>query len=69
MSGILTTSQAAEDLHVSRKTLLGYARRRLIVYMRHPSGQFHFRQSALDLFQAKCTVKNSARCAQAVPRG
>lgn len=55
-SGTLSTKAAAVYLGVSKKTLLKYCKARHLVYMRYPGGEFRFRQSSLDLFQARCTV-------------
>lgn len=49
--------EAAKYIGVSKKTLLKYCRDRHLTYMRYPGGEFRFRQSALDLFMARCTIQ------------
>lgn len=53
----LSTAEAAERLGVSKKTLLKYCREHYITYMRYPGGEFRFRESVLEMFQARCTIK------------
>jgi len=53
----LSSLEAAKYIGVSKKTLLKYCRQRHIVYMRYPGGEFRFRQTALDVFCARCTVQ------------
>jgi excisionase family DNA binding protein len=53
----LSTSEAAKHIGVSKKTLLKYCRQRHITFMRYPGGEFRFRQSALDVFMSRCTVR------------
>jgi len=62
MKTTLSTSEAAKYIGVSKKTLLKYCRKRHVVYMRYPGGEFRFRQSALDVFMARCTIQ-AARAA------
>ena len=52
---ILTTIAAAKYIGVSKKTLLKYCRKREITFMIYPGGEYRFRQSALDIWQAKRT--------------
>jgi excisionase family DNA binding protein len=54
---IMSTIDAAKYIGVSKKTLLKYCHERHIAYMRYPGGEFRFRQSALDLFMAHCTIR------------
>jgi excisionase family DNA binding protein len=54
---IYKTVSAAEYIGVSKKTLLKYARERQINFMIYPSGEFRFRESALDEFMARCTIQ------------
>jgi excisionase family DNA binding protein len=51
------TGAAARYIGVSRKTLLKYCAQGLVAYMRYPGGEFRFRQSTLDVFMVKCTIK------------
>ena len=53
----LSSSDAALYIGVSKKTLLKYCRQHHITFMRYPGGEFRFRQSALDLFMARCTIQ------------
>jgi excisionase family DNA binding protein len=60
---IMRAVEAAEYIGVSKKTLLGYCKRRLINFMRYPDSSFRFRKSALDLFMAQCEIKASGKAA------
>ena len=57
MLGSMSTKTAAQYIGVSKKTLLKYCRQHHIVFMRYPGGEFRFRQTALDLFMARCTIQ------------
>jgi excisionase family DNA binding protein len=50
------TTEAAKQLGVSKKTLLKWCSERRISYIRYPGGQFRFRESTIDIFQARHTV-------------
>jgi excisionase family DNA binding protein len=53
----LAAAAAAKYIGVSKKTLLKYCRQGFVAYMRYPGGEFRFRQSALDVFMMKCTIR------------
>jgi excisionase family DNA binding protein len=55
----LTTSQAAEFLGISKKTLLKYCRSRQISFLKYPGGDFRFRETTLDIFMRRCTIPSS----------
>jgi excisionase family DNA binding protein len=57
---VLSTSEAAAYLGVSRKTLLKYCRSRQLSFMRFPGGDFRFRESVLEIFMRRCTVSAGA---------
>ena len=59
MERTLTTSQAAEVLGISKKTLLKYCRSGQISFMRYPGGDYRFRETTLDIFQRRCTISSS----------
>jgi excisionase family DNA binding protein len=53
----MSTKEAAQYIGVSKKTLLKYCRQHHVTFMRYPGGEFRFRQTALDVFMARCTIQ------------
>ena len=53
----LSTIEAAAYIGVGRKTLLKYCRLRHITHMIYPGGEFRFRESVLEDFMERCTIR------------
>jgi len=57
---LFRTSEAAQYLNLSRKTLLRYCHLRQITFIRYPDGSLRFREAALNLFLAHHTIPAKA---------
>ena len=57
MNELVKTAEAAAQLGVSKKTPLKWCADKRIRYIRYPGGEFRFRQSVIDLFLDRNTIR------------